>query len=213
MTKHLLSLTAQNWQYKTKLTLDGLKGPAKALTAITGSFGLLGNLGERFSIGSGDQGVPITGWEELSVALNKGMYNRSVAHQISGVRLWFVTNLHFLNVLIQKYISLAYLLNIHLSSVWPPEFYPFLSFFHKWPKLGEYNGWLIRFDKFLSMKANVSGLLYLWGFLVVLVLAVLVNVWMRTEYVYHLWTAKFTRKVERRLKPLWNTGYSIKLAY
>lgn len=66
-----------------KLTLDGLKGPAKALTAITGSFGLLGNRGERDSIGSGDQGAPITAWEELSVARSNGMYNRSVANQNS----------------------------------------------------------------------------------------------------------------------------------
>lgn len=54
----------------------------------------------------------------------------------------------------------------------------------------------------LCMNANVSQLLYLRGFVVVLVLAVLVDVWMRTEYVHHLWTAKLTSKVERRLKSL-----------
>lgn len=55
-----------------KLTLEGLSGPAKALTVITGSRGLLGNRGERFSMGSGDQGAQITGWAELSAARRRG---------------------------------------------------------------------------------------------------------------------------------------------
>ena len=45
--------------------LEGLSGPAKALTAITGSLGLLVDCGENerelLSNGSGDQGAPITG--------------------------------------------------------------------------------------------------------------------------------------------------------
>lgn len=59
------------------------------------------------------------------------------------------------------------------------------------------------------MKANISELLYLRGFLVVLVLAVLVDIWMRTEYVHHPWTPKLACKVERRFKSLWNTRQSI----
>lgn len=55
-----------------ELTLEGLSGPAKALTVITGSRGLLGNRGEHFSIGSGDHGAPITGWVELSAARRRG---------------------------------------------------------------------------------------------------------------------------------------------
>lgn len=58
MTKHI---SIKLFIFYIKLTLDGLKGPAKALTAITGSFGLLGKRGDRFSIGSGDQGAPIIG--------------------------------------------------------------------------------------------------------------------------------------------------------
>lgn len=95
------TLAQNSYIFHIKLTLDGLKGPAKALTAITGSFGLLGNHGDRFSIGSGDQGAPITGWEELSVALNKGTYNRSVANQKSVLELRNATNQHFLSIINQ----------------------------------------------------------------------------------------------------------------
>jgi hypothetical protein len=56
--------------------LEGLRGPAKALTDIRGSMGLRAWRGdsalEKLSEGSGDQGAPMMGWEELSVALIKG---------------------------------------------------------------------------------------------------------------------------------------------
>lgn len=48
-------------------------GPAKALTASNGSFGLPQNRGcENISGCSGDHGTPMTGNEELSSARNKG---------------------------------------------------------------------------------------------------------------------------------------------
>lgn len=58
-----------------KLALEGLRGPAKAVTAIMGSLGLLVCrwISERLSEDSGDHGAPMMGWEVLSVALSKGI--------------------------------------------------------------------------------------------------------------------------------------------
>lgn len=58
-----------------KLALEGFRGPAKAVTAIMGSLGLLVCrwISERLSEDSGDHGAPMMGWEVLSVALSKGI--------------------------------------------------------------------------------------------------------------------------------------------
>lgn len=59
----------------TEPTFEGLSGPAKAETAMTGSMGLLPGWwsSESLSEDSGDHRAPITGWELLSVARSRGM--------------------------------------------------------------------------------------------------------------------------------------------
>lgn len=59
----------------SELALEGLSGPAKAVTVIQGSVGLLVCrwIRERLSEDSGDQEAPMMGREVLSVALSKGI--------------------------------------------------------------------------------------------------------------------------------------------
>lgn len=55
--------------------LEGLSGPAKAVTAMTGSMGLRPCrwMADKLSEASGDHRAPMTGWDVLSVALRRGM--------------------------------------------------------------------------------------------------------------------------------------------
>lgn len=58
------------------VTLEGLSGPTKAFTVMTGSMGLPTTADpselKSTSNGRGDHGKPITGWKLLLVSLSKG---------------------------------------------------------------------------------------------------------------------------------------------
>lgn len=72
--KRIYELSINKTTLHVLITLDGVMGPAHALTAINGSLGLQdmgGTLTPHLEL-SGDQGVPMNGWEELSSDLSNG---------------------------------------------------------------------------------------------------------------------------------------------